>query len=67
MSLPPLANRVRSKDEVAYYLQIAENEWTWFKASGMINENNLINDGLQIDNAGNCANNGELRGRTIKA
>jgi len=31
----------------------ATNEWAWFKASGMINSANLINDGLN-----GCANNG---------
>ncbi len=32
----------------------ATNEWAWFKASGMINSDNLINDGLN-----GCVNNGE--------
>lgn len=35
------------------YLQWAMKEWNWFAASGMINSQNLINDGL--DN--NCRNN----------
>ncbi len=30
-----------------------DREWNWFKASGMINEDHLINDGLR-----NCQNNG---------
>ena len=38
------------------YLTQAENEWTWFSASGMINSSNLINDGLLN---GTCANNGQ--------
>lgn len=37
------------------YLYWATNEWTWFKSSGMINAQNLINDGLDS----NCANNGQ--------
>ena len=36
------------------YYSWATREWTWFKASGMINAQNLINDGLTAD----CANNG---------
>ena len=45
-----LANRMTNKK---YYLEIAQNQWTWFQKSGMINSQNLINDGLQ-----NCSNNG---------
>ncbi|KAH8681146.1 glycoside hydrolase [Xylariales sp. PMI_506] len=47
-----LANRMSNKD---YYLNIAQTQWEWFKNSGMINDNNLINDGLDD----NCKNNGE--------
>jgi hypothetical protein len=36
------------------YLYWATNEWSWFKASGMINAQDLINDGLN-----DCTNNGE--------
>lgn len=36
------------------YLQIAQDQWQWFKNSGMINKDNLINDGLTAD----CRNNG---------
>ncbi|HWD92089.1 MAG TPA: glycoside hydrolase family 76 protein [Verrucomicrobiae bacterium] len=36
------------------YFNWATNEWTWFKASGMINSQNLINDGLN-----GCVNNGQ--------
>jgi predicted alpha-1,6-mannanase (GH76 family) len=36
------------------YLYWATNEWAWFKASGMINAQNLVNDGLN-----GCANNGQ--------
>ncbi|KAH9887126.1 glycosyl hydrolase [Xylariomycetidae sp. FL2044] len=47
-----LANRVTSQKD--YYLSIALNQWNWFKGSGMINADNLINDGLTDD----CKNNG---------
>ncbi len=35
------------------YFYWATNEWAWFKASGMINGQGLVNDGLN-----GCANNG---------
>ena len=47
-----LANRVSNPD---YYIDWAKREWEWFLASGMINEDNLINDGLTTS----CENNGE--------
>jgi predicted alpha-1,6-mannanase (GH76 family) len=37
------------------YFEWATNEWNWFKNSGMINAQNLINDGLTTD----CLNNGQ--------
>lgn len=37
------------------YYDWATNEWAWFKASGMINSQNLVNDGL----TDNCVNNGQ--------
>lgn len=37
------------------YLARAQNEWNWFKNSGMINGSNMINDGLTTS----CANNGQ--------
>jgi predicted alpha-1,6-mannanase (GH76 family) len=37
------------------YLDWAQRSWTWFKQSGMINPNNLVNDGLDK----NCRNNGQ--------
>jgi predicted alpha-1,6-mannanase (GH76 family) len=37
------------------YFYWATNEWSWFKNSGMINGQNLINDGLTT----NCLNNGQ--------
>jgi predicted alpha-1,6-mannanase (GH76 family) len=47
-----LANRVPSNK--AYYVDWAQKEWEWFQASGMINSENLINDGLSTS----CQNNG---------
>lgn len=38
------------------YLSRAQQEWSWFRGSGMINGSHLINDGL---NSANCANNGQ--------
>jgi hypothetical protein len=37
------------------YLGRAEQEWTWFSGSGMINSQHLVNDGL---NMSSCENNG---------
>jgi hypothetical protein len=48
-----LANRADRKSE--YYLDWAMTEWQWFQSSGMINSQNLINDGLTNDT---CENNG---------
>ncbi|KAI1179413.1 glycoside hydrolase family 76 protein [Nemania sp. FL0916] len=47
-----LANRV--PDQKDYYVDIANKQWDWFKNSGMINQDNLINDGLDDS----CKNNG---------
>ncbi|KAH8173181.1 glycosyl hydrolase family 76 domain-containing protein [Sarocladium implicatum] len=46
-----LANRIPSNPG---YLKTAKEQWNWFNNSGMINKNNLINDGLN----GKCKNNG---------
>lgn len=43
----------RSAGEREIYRTWSERAWRWFKASGMINENHLVNDGLS-----NCQNNG---------
>ncbi|KAL2136745.1 hypothetical protein VTI74DRAFT_1786 [Chaetomium olivicolor] len=51
-----LANRVPSRKQ--QYTKIAKDEWTWFKNSGMINGDHLINDGLRINADGTCVNNG---------
>ncbi|KAJ2905435.1 glycoside hydrolase family 76 protein [Zalerion maritima] len=46
-----LANR---HSDGSYYQDIASVQWTWLQNSGMINENNTFNDGLDD----NCENNG---------
>lgn len=51
-----LANRIDGGKE--RYARIARDAWTWFRRSGMINENHLINDGLRIEADGRCVNNG---------
>ena len=51
-----LANRTGGADK-AKYAQWARREWTWFLASGMINGQNLINDGLNSSNPAACTNN----------
>jgi predicted alpha-1,6-mannanase (GH76 family) len=52
-----LANRT-SGSASASYLNWAQQEWAWFKNSGMINAQNLINDGLNSSNPNACTNNG---------
>ncbi|KAJ2970854.1 hypothetical protein NQ176_g7982 [Zarea fungicola] len=47
-----LANRIPGNSQ---YRTIAQDQWSWFSNSGMINSENLINDGLD----GSCKNNGE--------
>ncbi|HEY3867943.1 MAG TPA: glycoside hydrolase family 76 protein [Actinocrinis sp.] len=37
------------------YLSRAEQEWTWFSGSGLINSKDLVNDGLNVST---CQNNG---------
>jgi predicted alpha-1,6-mannanase (GH76 family) len=48
-----LANRAKDPSQKARHLSWAEQEWHWFSKSGMINADNLINDGLDS----NCENN----------
>ncbi|CEJ81183.1 hypothetical protein VHEMI01327 [[Torrubiella] hemipterigena] len=40
------------------YLERAVQSWEWFKGSGMINSENLVNDGLAQSSNGTCSNNG---------
>lgn len=52
-----LASRVPDADR-DNYANWAAKEWSWFKSTGMINSDNLVNDGLVIDKAtGTCSNN----------
>lgn len=53
-----LANRTTGSAS-AGYLAWAQKEWTWFKGSGMINAQNLVNDGLNSSNPNACTNNGK--------
>ena len=41
------------------YLQRAQASWDWFWASGMVNAQGLVNDGLNNVTNGSCANNGQ--------
>jgi predicted alpha-1,6-mannanase (GH76 family) len=50
-----LATRERGKSRRAKYLQWARREWQWFQSSGMINDQHLVNDGLNLRT---CRNNG---------
>ncbi len=50
-----LANRAAPSAR-ASYLDWANKEWAWFQQSGMINGQNLINDGLDLST---CKNNGQ--------
>jgi predicted alpha-1,6-mannanase (GH76 family) len=56
-----LANRDTANS--ARYLNWANKEWQWFRDTGMINEKNLINDGLGSPDghttATSCGNNGQ--------
>jgi predicted alpha-1,6-mannanase (GH76 family) len=47
-----LHNRIHGDQK---YLSMATTNWDWFVDSGMINSDNMINDGLTDD----CANNGQ--------
>ncbi|CAD6500193.1 BgTH12-04296 [Blumeria graminis f. sp. triticale] len=52
-----LANRRPSNPSPYYYLNEATKAALWFRDSGLINDNNLINDGLSL---GTCYNNGDF-------
>lgn len=40
------------------YLERAVQSWKWFQGSGMLNSENLVNDGLAQSSNGACSNNG---------
>ncbi|EST07369.1 Glycoside hydrolase, family 76 [Kalmanozyma brasiliensis GHG001] len=41
-----LANRLQDKKQAQKWLAVAKSQYTWFVNSGMINSQNLVNDGL---------------------
>ncbi len=52
-----LANRVSDPGLKASYLSWANREWKWFRSSGMMNAEGLINDGLVSTQPNACVNN----------
>ncbi|CAM1502665.1 Fc.00g074410.m01.CDS01 [Cosmosporella sp. VM-42] len=50
-----IANNV-GNDVKQNYVRAAQDAWNWFKNSGLINSDHLINDGLDINT---CRNNGQ--------
>jgi predicted alpha-1,6-mannanase (GH76 family) len=54
-----LANRVSDTRQKARYLDWAQKEWRWFSASGMINSNGLVNDGLNASDPKACTSNNQ--------
>ena len=52
-----LANRTADGAHKSQYLGWAHKEWDWFRASGIINARNLINDGLNATAPKACVNN----------
>jgi predicted alpha-1,6-mannanase (GH76 family) len=51
-----LAARTKNPHRREQYATWAKKEWQWFAASGMINEQHLVNDGLDL---ATCKNNGK--------
>jgi hypothetical protein len=52
-----LHNRTAGDNGPGSYLDWAQKEWAWFKASGMINASSLINDGLRYGSDPSVCNN----------
>jgi len=52
-----LVNRVADAPKKVEYRRRAQKEWAWFNASGMIDAQNLVNDGLNATNPSACTNN----------
>ena len=50
-----LANHVSDANEKATYINAAEMAWTWYQSVGLINSDNLVNDGVDPST---CQNNG---------
>ena len=48
-----VASHLANRSNKSFYLPIAQEQFSWFQESGMINSQNLINDGLTAD----CKNN----------
>lgn len=53
-----LANREQDVAKRQSDLMWAHKEWRWFLASGMINAQSLVNDGLNYKDPSHCHNNG---------
>lgn len=51
-----LALRAGDRKQKAEYVTWAKREWSWFSHTGMINGENLVNDGLDLST---CKNNGK--------
>jgi predicted alpha-1,6-mannanase (GH76 family) len=54
-----LANREPDAARRTSDLAWAQKEWAWFRDSGMINGDHLINDGLDRSDPAHCKNNGK--------
>lgn len=54
-----LANRDPGDPARKQNLDWAQKEWEWFQSTGMINGDNLVNDGVDISDPAHCTNNGK--------
>jgi predicted alpha-1,6-mannanase (GH76 family) len=52
-----LANRTDDPRLRTTYVSWAQKEWKWFRDSGMINDQHLVNDGLDSSTPSACKNN----------